>query len=263
MTDKIQTCIAFPRSFAALARVASQDKEALAWTRTVLLRALPDGAVCGIATDGRALLRIQADAPTTNLELFAEPTKAAKQGTQIAVSADDLALLGKAAKTKQEDPPPLEVILGDEPILRSGSDVRRIQIEPQGKAQDGWPKDLDGVIPVGGIPVVQRFAAELFRDLLNAIVAAGGLEVVVEMRGGGGGAHDRDGLVLRAMGEGAEEIVGVLMPRAEAGKAAAGPLDNCTVTMSVDGRDPVTVTGKQFDRAMHGEIGRGKGRGRR
>jgi hypothetical protein len=240
MTDKIQTCIAFPRSFAALARVASQDKEALAWTRTVLLRALPDGAVCGLATDGRALLRIQADAPTTNLELFAEPTKAARPGTQITVSADDLALLGKAAKTKQEDPPPLEVILGDEPILRSGSDVRRIQIEPQGKAQGGWPKEIDGVIPVGGIPVVQRFAAELFRVLLNAIVAAGG-----------GGAHDRAGLVLRAMGEGAEEIVGVLMPRAEAGKAA-GPIDDCTVTMSAAGHDPVTVTGKQFDRAMRG-----------
>jgi hypothetical protein len=242
---KKQTAITIPRSFAALAKAASSDAKSSAWLRTILVEQLADGRVRGTAVDGYGLLRMTADAPEVNLDLFGEVVPAASTGARAAASADDLALVARAVRPpKDGEPPPVEIILGPEPVLRCGSEARRIRVEG-GAGPEGWPAaaDLDALIPSGDVVCAQIYSAERLRNLLAAVVAAGAGAVKVEMRGGTAGVR------LVATGEHGEEIDGVLMPMRVQGEVDGGIE---TVTVSCGG-ESVTLTAEQFERAARGE----------
>lgn len=212
------TAITIPRSFAALAKAASTNKDAPPWLHTVLVEQLAGGKVRGTAVDGTGLLRMTSDAPDVNLDLFGEVMPAASPGSRAAASADDLALVARAVRPpKDGEPPPVEVILGPEPVLRCGSETRRIRVEG-GSSPEGWPPAavLDDLMPSGDVVCAQLYSAERLRNLLVAVVAAGAGAVKVEMRGG------LVGLRLLASGENGEEIDAVLMPMRSQGEATGG-----------------------------------------
>lgn len=240
-----QTAITIPRSFAALAKATSTNKDALPWLRSVLVEQLAGGKVRGTAVDGTGLLRMTSDAPEVNLDLFGEVVPAASAGARAAASADDLALVARAVRPpKDGEPPPVEILLGPEPVLRCGSEARRIRVEG-GAGPEGWPTaaGLDALMPSGEVVCAQLYKAERLRDLLSAMVAAGAGSVKVELRGG------LAGLRLEATGENGEEIVGVLMPMRVQGEVDGGIE---TVTVSAGG-ESVTLTAEQFERAARGE----------
>ena len=239
---KKQTAITIPRSFAALSRVASSDAKATPWLRAVLVEVLAKSRVRGTACNGFAILRMEAEVPSVNLDLFTTAADSAAAGTRAAPGADDLATVVKAVKPpKDGDAPPVEILVGDAPGIRCGSEVRRVQIEGD-SALATWPKDLDDLIPTGAMVCTQVFSTGLLRDLLAAIVAAGADTVKVEMRGG------LTALCLEAEAEGDVNVLGVLIPIKQPGETTKGSADGIeTVTLSMEGRDPVTVTGKQFD----------------
>lgn len=238
------TAITIPRSFAALSKATSTNKDAPAWLRSVLLEQLDDGKVRGTAVDGTGLVRMTSDAPEVNLDLFGEVVPAAPAGSRAAPSSDDLALVARAVRPpKDGEPPPVEIILGPEPVLRCGSEARRIRVEG-GAGPEGWPPAaaLDDLMPSGDVVCAQLYSAERLRNLLVALVAAGAGSVKIEMRGG------LAGLRLEASGENGEEIVGVLMPMRAQGEVA-DEVD--TVTLQV-GEESVTMTGPEFDEAVRG-----------
>jgi hypothetical protein len=219
MTKKsTQVAITIPRSFAALSKVASDDPERAAYMHTVLLEAQAGGTVRGTATDGHKLLRMVAPEPEVNLSLFEHAVDAAPTGTRAAPGAEDLATLARLVRPKADGPAPcLEIVVGDETMLRCGSEARRVQIEPGDGAKEGWPDSIDGALPTGEPLCIQVFGAKLLHELLGAILAAGGTGVQVEMRGG------LAGLRLLSSGEDGEQIIGVLMPIKMGGEVPAGP----------------------------------------
>lgn len=233
------SAITIPRSFAALSRVASRDPEAHAWMRTVRIEALARGRVSADATDGHTMLRMTSDAPEVNLDLFGAVAAAAPDGTVSSVGAEDLACVVKAVKSlRSDDPPPVEIVVGPDPVVRCGSAVRRVQVEGDGEYA-AWPMDPGGLLPPGPVACAQLVSAEKLRDLAAAIVAAGVATIKVEMRGG------LVGIVLVGEGENGEAVVGLLMPIRAAGEVS----ESSSVTVEVGG-ESVTVTGEQFDRAM-------------
>jgi hypothetical protein len=248
MKKQDQTAITIPRSFAALSRAASTNKEAPPWMRTVRVEALASGLVRGTSTNGFGFLCMTAETPEVNLDLFGSVVASAPVGTVAAPGADDLAVVVKAVKAPKEgEPPPVEIILGAETMVRCGSEARRVQVEG-GKADDGWPESMFRHIPTGEVVCAQLFGTELLRDMLTAILAAGAASVKVEMRGG------LAGLCLVAAGENGEDVLGVLMPIRSKGETEEAPDkteagDDGTVTVSFEGRE-VTVTGQQFDKAL-------------
>jgi hypothetical protein len=217
MKKQDQTAITIPRSFAALSKAASTNKEAPPWMRTVRVEALAGGLVRGTSTNGFGLLYMTAETPEVNLDLFGSVVASAPTGTVAAPGADDLAVVVKAVKAPKEgEPPPVEIILGAETLVRCGSEARRVQVEG-GKADDGWPESMDRHIPTGDVVCAQLFGTELLRDMLTAILAAGAGVVKVEMRGG------LAGLCLVAAGENGEDVLGVLMPIRSKGETEEKP----------------------------------------
>jgi hypothetical protein len=214
MGKQDQTAITIPRSFAALSKASSTNKEAPAWLRTVLLESLPGGRVRGTAVDGFGLLRMEADVPEVNLDLFGTVLDSAPAGTRAAPNADDLAMVVKAVRPPKEgDPPPVEVVVGPETLIRCGSSSRRVQVDGPA-ALTGWPETIDGFIPDGVVVAAQVYSTERLRDLLSAILAAGSMTVKLELREG------LTALRLVATGENGEDVVGVLMPVKMAGEVA-------------------------------------------
>jgi hypothetical protein len=264
MTKKpAPVAITIPRSFAALAKASSTNKEAPTWMRTVLLEALPLGRVRGTGMDGFGLLRMESDVPEIQADLFGGMLDSAPAGTKAAPAADDLSTVVKAVRVSKEgQPPPVEIVCGAETLIRCGSESRRVQIEGD-TALNGWPDTIDGFIPTGPVVCAQVYSTERLRDLLTAILAADALTVKVELRGG------LNALRLEASGGNGEDVVGVLMPIRSPGEVGEAPgkseglaADGVTVTCSMEGRDPVTLTGKQFDKACR-EAGKPKGRSKR
>jgi hypothetical protein len=234
--------ITIPRSFAALAKAASTDKEAIAWQRTVLLEALAGGRVRGTAVDGFALLRMESDVPEIQADLFGGMLDSAPAGTRAAPAADDLSTVVKAVRVSKEgEPPPVEIVIGDEALVRCGSEARRVQIEGA-TALNGWPDTIDGFIPTGPVVCAQVYSTERLRDLLAAILAAGALTVKVEMREG------LRALRLAATGEDGEDVIGVLMPIRSKGEVAAGDGITTTVSCPQTG-ESVTLDEKQWKKA--------------
>jgi hypothetical protein len=169
-----------------------------------------------------------ADAPEVNLDLFGDVLPAASVGARAVAGADDLALVARAVRPPKEgEPPPVEIILGPEPVLRCGSEARRIRIEG-GASPEGWPPTVDQLVPSGDVVCAQLYSAERLRNLLAAVVAAGAGAVKVEMRGGTAGVR------LVATGEHGEEIDGVLMPMRVQGEVDGGIE---TVTVSAGGAE--------------------------
>lgn len=214
-----QITITIPRSFAALSKAASTNKDAPAYLRTVLMQALPRGRVRGVALDGFGILRMESNVPKINLDLFGAAPESATAGTLAAVGADDLATVVRAVKApKDGDPPPVEVLiastrLGPEVTVRCGSEQRRVQVDG-GAAGAKWPSaDPGGLIPTGDVTCAQLVSASRLHALLAAIVAAGVETVKVEMRGG------LAGLCFVGMGESGEDVTGMLMPIKSAGEA--------------------------------------------
>lgn len=244
--------ITIPRSFAALSRVASSDAKADPWRRSVLVEALPKARVRGTACNGFAILRMESVIPSVNLDLFTSAADSAPPGTRAAPGADDLATVVKSVKPPRDgDAPPVEILVGDAPSIRCGSEARRVQIEGD-SALSTWPKKLDDLIPSGFVVCAQVFSTELLRDLLSAILAAGAESVKVEMRGG------ITALRMAAEAVGDVDVVGVLMPIKQPGETGDEPAKGVdTVTLSMDGHEPVTVTGKQFDAASR-SVGKAK-----
>lgn len=238
-TKQTPTAITIPRSFAALSRVAATDKECSPWMRTVRVEALPDGCVRADATDGCSLLRMTAESPEVNLDLFGAVAAAAPAGTVSSVGAEDLAVVVKAVKPgKDAEFLPVEIVIGPDPVVRCGSAVRRVQVEGDGEYA-AWPMSPDVLLPADPVVCAQLVSTEKLRDLAAAIVAAGVGTVKVEMRGG------LVGLCFVGDGENGEAVVGMLMPIRSKGEAS----ESSSVTVTVGG-ESVTVTGEQFDRAM-------------
>lgn len=245
--------ITVPRSFAALAKAASDYKHATPYLRTVLVEALRGGRVRGSATEGRLLMSIEAEAPEVNLDLFAAPVAAARVGTRVSCGADDLATLAKSVRAPKGDtpPPPLEILVGAETVLRCGSEVRRVQIESGGpsEARD-WPAGWVAPIPDGQVLAGQVYSVELLRTLLGAVAAAGVTGVKVEVREG------LAPLVMRGVGQDGEVVTGLLCQIRMAGEAegeaeAERPSDGdgYTTTLSCPQTgQSVTLTDKEFAR---------------
>jgi hypothetical protein len=213
-----QVAITIPRSFAALAKAASTDPKGSPWLRSVLIEALPAGRVRGTAVDGFGFMRMEADVPAVQADLFSIALDSAPSGTRAAPPADDLAVVVKAVRAPKEgEPPPVEIVVGAEPRIRCGSESRRVQIEGD-TALSGWPATLEGFIPVGDVVCAQVYSTERLRDLLSAILAADALTVKVELRGG------LNALRLEAKGGNGEDVVGVLMPIKQPGEVEDAPI---------------------------------------